>query len=179
MNKFELKIIRQRWINDDGLDDKEDLCSHGNVFVQIGNEILSSENDSFWCTSAAALHLMRTIKQDYKIGDFPSQLIPCCGHFLHPDETGNSIMIVGCPNGIDWNVTHHDGIVKLMTVNNTLVNLSICDYKATVLNFVNEIESFYGNPDLKILPDDQFDKDSFHLFWKNWRELKAAIDSPH
>ncbi|MCW4470068.1 hypothetical protein OGH69_13915 [Flavobacterium sp. MFBS3-15] len=174
MDKFELKIIRQHWIKDDGLDDKADLCSHGTVFVQIGNEILSSENDSFWCTSAAALLLMRTVFNDYAIGDFESQLIPCCGHFMYSNESGDSVVIGGCNCGIDWNVLHKDNAVQLSTLN-TNVTVTIDEYKTAIMDFVNDVELFYGNPNEKIVTPDGFTESGFALFWKNWKELKDRL----
>ena len=77
--QFELKIIDLHWIKN--VDDPIDLCAHGQVYLKIGEEILSNEQAGDWTLSAAALLLMRTIKMDYKKGDFGSQLIPCCGFF--------------------------------------------------------------------------------------------------
>ena len=77
--QFELRIIDLHWINNE--DDPTDLCAHGKVYLRIGDEILSNEESGNWTLSAAALSLMRTIKTDYKTGDFGSQLLPCCGFF--------------------------------------------------------------------------------------------------
>ena len=87
-NPFELKIIRHHWVKDDGINDRDDLCSHGVLFVRIGTEILSDENTGSWCTTAAGLHLMRTLYSDYSPGDYTGQLIPCCGHFMTLSEDG-------------------------------------------------------------------------------------------
>ena len=78
---FEIKIIRQHWLADDGLDDKGDLCSHGSVFIRIADEVLEDEKFEAWTLSATGLYLLRTLYQDYKIGQFGNQLVPCCGHF--------------------------------------------------------------------------------------------------
>ena len=35
MQTFELKILSQHWIKNDGIYDKTDICSHGNLFLKI------------------------------------------------------------------------------------------------------------------------------------------------
>jgi hypothetical protein len=102
--EFEIRILRQHWIKDDGLDDKTDLCSHGVLYLKIGNEILSHS----WCISVSGLYLLRTLKQDYSIGDFDNYLVPCCGHFMIPNDEIDYVLICGCNNGIDWNVKHEN-----------------------------------------------------------------------
>jgi hypothetical protein len=42
-NKFDIKIFRQHWIKDDGRDHPEDLYSHGEVYLRIGNKELSNK----------------------------------------------------------------------------------------------------------------------------------------
>jgi len=39
---FEIKILKLHWIKDDGIDDPEDFCIHGEALVRINNEILSN-----------------------------------------------------------------------------------------------------------------------------------------
>jgi hypothetical protein len=83
---FDIKILRQHWIKDDGNDDKNDLCSHGEIYIRIGDEILSDKETGSWTLSATGLYLLRTLENDYQIDQFGSQLVPCCGHFLVPNE---------------------------------------------------------------------------------------------
>lgn len=52
---FDIKILRQHWIKDDGNDDKYDLCSHGEIYIRIGNEILSNQETGSWTLSATGL----------------------------------------------------------------------------------------------------------------------------
>jgi len=175
-SNFELKIIRQHWIDDNGLDDKSDRCSHGTVFIRIGNEILSTEDSGSWTLSVAGLLLMRTLKSDYAIGDYACQLIPCCGHFMYHNETGNKVEIIGCPIGIDWHVTHKDSTVILSSEKGIDTEVEINVYRKQILEFVNAVENFYGYTKDKILPDDENERDAFMLFWKEWYELKLLLN---
>jgi hypothetical protein len=82
---FEIKILDLHWINNTH-DDPNDMCAHGHVYLKIGNDILSSQNSESWTVSATALYLLRTLKENYQPGDFGSQLLPCCGHFMTINE---------------------------------------------------------------------------------------------
>jgi len=172
---FELKLLKSQWIKDDGKNDLNDLCSHGTLYLRIGDEILSDTNTPEWCTSVAALHLMRTLSSDYDPqNNYLAQLIPCCGHEMYYDETGSKVEIHGCPKGIDWRVVHYNTFVELITENGSSIKIDNSKYKSVVLNFVSEVETFYGNPYQKIIPDDALIKDTFELFWKEWNRLKKT-----
>jgi len=66
--QFDIKILRQHWIGNEGKDNPEDLCSHGEVYLRIGEEVLSSGESGSWTLSSIALYLMRTLNKDYEIG---------------------------------------------------------------------------------------------------------------
>lgn len=170
---FELKIIRQHWVKDDGLIDSYDLCSHGVIYLKLGDTIIADERSGSWTLSAAALHLMRTLNAKYNIGDFASQLIPCCGHSLIAGEL--RVSVLGCPNGIDFDVFHKDDIIEISIDDKKekSIELSYSTYKRIVLDFVNEVEHFYGEPSLKNVNEE--DIDGFEQFWKEWSDLKCSL----
>lgn len=171
---FELKVLRQHWIEDNGKDDKNDLCSHGEVYLKIGSEELSNKESGSWTTSAAGLYLLRSLEQDCELNEFYNHLLPCCGFNIYPNkEKDNFVDIIGCPNGIDWKISHRDNIVKLETEKGTKVELPFMEYTRIVLKFVNEVEAFYGNPNEKIIYGDDLEKEGFNQFWGEWEERKA------
>lgn len=170
---FEIKIIRQHWIHDDGKADKEDLCSHGEIYIRIGAEVLSTEESGSWTLSATGLYLLRSLTQDCEFDQFSNQLVPCCGHFLIPNERGeNYVVISGCPRGIDWRIKHKDEEVIFESKKGTKGKMSFEEYRKRIIDLTNEIEIFYGNPKDKIVPEDEFDKNGFNQFWAEWKELK-------
>jgi hypothetical protein len=171
---FQIEILRQHWIEDNGEYDKEDLCSHGEVYIRIGTEELSNKDSGSWALSTTGLYLLRSLEQNCEIDQFSNQLVPCCGHFMIPDENGeNYVVITGCPNGIDWKITHFNGTVIFESKQGNKGQVSFEEYKKIVLKFTNDIENFYGNPNDKIIPDDDFDRNGFKQFWSEWRELKT------
>ena len=171
--QFEIRILRQHWIKDDGLDDKDDLCSHGDLYLKIGDEILSNSESNSWCLSATGLYLLRTLKQDYSIGDFENYLVPCCGHFMVPDDEKNYVIICGCNNGIDWNIKHNNKNIELRTEKGTTGIITFEQYKNLVLDFTDKVEGFYGDPNQKKVPNEEFDQNGFRQFWSEWTDLKT------
>ena len=172
---FELKILRQHWIKDDGLNDSTDLCSHGQVYLRIGDEVLSDKNSGSWTLTAAGLFMMRTLTIDCTSGELENFLLPCCGHFMVFNEDGKNVEIPGCVSGVDWGV-NHDGTTVLLTTeagNETITPFD--DYRKAIVAFVKEVEAFYGNPENKVI-DDDYDREMFELFWNEWHELKHKWD---
>ncbi|MFD2603783.1 hypothetical protein [Flavobacterium suzhouense] len=119
---------------------------------------------------------MRTLYSDYKPGDFEAQLIPCCGHLMYFNEDGSRVEIYGCPTGIDWKVNHINSHVELITDNAISTTIDFNTYKTQIINFVSDIEAFYGSPNKKILPEDELGRDAFKLFWIEWNSLKIKLD---
>ncbi len=169
-NQFELKLLGMHWLDD--LDQQTDLCCHGTVFVKIGDEIICDKDRLEVTVSATALYLLRTIKKDYKIDDFKNPLLACCGHFLFAVED-NLVDIGGCPNGIDWTIIHtKDEKVKHISENGSEAAIDKEFYKNLVLDFADQVENFYQNSLPKIIPEDDFDREGYLAFWKEWRNLR-------
>ena len=165
---FKIEINKLYWI-DDMPENDHDLCLHGDVSVTIGDESFS-----YSCTvSATGLFLLRTLTEDHIIGQ-ESQMLPCCGHSIFPNETNDRVIILGCPNGVDWSVLHDDGNIVLITENNHKNVLSLAEYKMIVFDFADRIERFYKQCSLKAFYDDN-DKVSYNLFWNEWHNRRNAL----
>lgn len=179
LNSFDLKILQLHWLKEGEEEaNKDDLCAHGSLYIRIGEQILSDTSSGSWTLSATALYLMKTVFQNYKIGDFHNQLVPCCGHFFIPADDGNSVFITGCPKGIDWNIEHlSDNRVKHSTKEGAEGYITLEKYKELVVDFVKAIELFYRKSLPKNTPTDDFEKAGYKAFWKEWKTLKNALTS--
>ena len=175
---IEIKILRQHWVIDNGEYDRADLCSHGKLFLRIGDEILSDENSKTWALSATGLYLLRTLKSDYTIKDFGNFLVPCCAHLIIPDDHINHVDIFGCSHGLDWNIRHEDGNVIYTSEKGSTGKVTFEEYKDMVLNFTDQLELFYGDPNEKIVPFDEMEQNGFKQFWLEWNELKNEWRTP-
>lgn len=171
--KFDLKILDLHWIKNE--DDPNDLCAHGHVYLKIGDEVVSNNQTGDWTLSSTALSLLRTIEKDYKKNDIDNQLLPCCGHFIIPDDKEETVTIQGCDTGINWTITHNNGTVEHLTDKGEKATIEKEDYKKLIFDFADNVEQFYNQSQPKIIPTDDFDRKGYLTFWKEWRRLRNKI----
>ena len=151
-----------------GGDEADDLCLHGHAIVIIGDERL--EYDA--TVSATALYLLKSIREDHVCGA-GLQMLPCCGHFLIADETLSHVEIVGCNSGVDWSVQHEGDSVRLITERGGNVVIPLAQFRRTVFAFADEIELFYRTSRPKKIPTEEFERNGYHAFWNEWKELRS------
>ena len=99
---FSIDVSNMHWITEG--DDPYDLCAHGYVTVNIGNELLEFEGT----VSTAALRLLKTITENHAAEYNGEQMIPHCGHFIIPNDALDNVAISGCDSGLDWTVLHEN-----------------------------------------------------------------------
>lgn len=168
---FEIEILDLHWIDNE--DNPNDLCAHGHVFVKIGNEVIADKDSPAFTVSSTALYLMRTIQENYKKDDYASQLLPCCGHFFMADSDDH-VSIIGCGSGIDWEILHvPNNKVKHISESGQEITIDKEEYKKKVFDFADEVEQFYKISSSKVIPEDDFDKNGYLTFWKEWKILRA------
>lgn len=156
------------WI-DGSKDNPDDLCLHGHVVAIIGDHKL--EYDA--AVSATALYLLRTLTEDHVISQ-DNHMLPCCGHFMIPNEELDSVTICGCPNGIDWSVMHNgDGSITMELEDGTKEKVAIEDYRDEVYRFADAIENFYSSCSPKNVPEDINDKNGYIAFWNEWHRRRG------
>lgn len=164
---FSINIKGLYWIDKDP-SNQDDLCLHGDVRLNFANKVTETD-----CTvSAASLYLLRTLTEDRIANDFESDpILPCCGNTLIASEDGESVTIIGCPNGIDWEVKHINNDVKLILGDGTEVQLELSEYQRAVFSFVDEVQSFYKQSLPRRFSNDalsESDRKGYHAFWKEW-----------
>lgn len=162
---FMIDLVDLYWIKGEK-DNPEDLCLHGNVDVKIGDEVVA---DNYSCTvSSTGLYLLKSIEEDHIPGKSLNQLLPCCGHFIIPDDTKDTVEIYGCPNGIDWSVLHSNESVKLVTQKGNEVSIKLTDYRGIVFDFADKIEAYYKMCKEKVVPTDEIERNGYIKFWREW-----------
>lgn len=168
MEKFIIDIVDLYWI-DGEKENPEDLCLHGEVNVTIGGETIAEKYD---CTvSSTALYLLKSIKEDHLINNSCNQMLPCCGHFIIPNDN-DTVEITGCDTGIDWDIIHQGNFVKLVTEDKKETLIDIDEYTKVVFDFADKIEAFYKSCKEKVLPKDDFDREGYIKFWKEWNNRR-------
>ncbi len=165
---MELYATDLHFLGDSQKDQVYDYCVHGKVVFKIDECNLSNE-DSDWCVSASAYCFLRSIFENHFMGA-EEQMIPCCGHFLIPSQDKTSVTIIGCPNGIDFDIIHEDNNIIIRTQEGTTYTVTFDDYKEAVLFYAKQIQDFYHqNPPRQF--EEKFDQDSFSAFCNEWYNL--------
>lgn len=167
-DRMELYATDLHFMGDDPKAQSYDYCVHGKVVCKIDGCNLSND-DSDWCVSASAYRFLHSLFENHFLGA-EEQMIPCCGHFLIPSQDKTSVIISGCPNGIDFDVIHEENEVIIRTQDGVTYNLTFEDYKATVLSYAKQIVDFYHqNPPREFKAS--FDQDGFSAFCNEWYAL--------
>lgn len=173
MGKFKIKATDLIWICDNP-DDPDDLCLHGHVKAEIGENILEDSGT----VSATALYLLKTLTEDKKMSPYDIQMIPCCGHFMIANDDLTNVTILGCAYGTDWTTIHTDHGVKIILPTGEETEIPMDEYKAEVFSFADSIEAFYQSCTPKNIPGDEFERDGYIAFWNEWhRRRNASADS--
>jgi hypothetical protein len=175
---FRIQIIDQGWLDPaPGYDPaRQDLCSHGDIRLVIGGETIAEGTGARgYGISEAALALLRTLESDHTADDrVAERLVPHgCG----------TILMMGCPIGIDWTVLHRDGgrvrITDVVRYDDTAestaqrfpaaeVELSADDYCREVVAFAETAkEPFAG---VEKTPFDEDDRVDYEAFWTEYNE---------
>lgn len=164
MGTFLIDVDKFAWICGPE-DDPEDLCLHGHVTVQIGKTTMEYDGT----VSATALYLLKTLTEDKVMSEYNIQMVPCCGHFLIANKDLSQVTISGCDNGLDWSVVHESDGVRLILPSGYEEWVSLSDYQAEVIRFVDKVEGYYKSCRPKKIPDDEFARNGYTAFWNEWR----------
>jgi hypothetical protein len=172
--KFEIVITSQGWISDEPSSELDDLCSHGNLRVVIdGCVVVPGDGDDNYTISTSALALLRTVESDHTAArPGADSLIMHCGQLL----------MASCPIGIDWQVTHSDGHVRLADVvrydetdvrtatrfPGLVAELSEAEYRQEVAAFAISAKQPFAGIEKRFHED--FDRQDYEEFWAEYDE---------
>lgn len=170
-----LRPVNLKWING-AADDPKDLCAHGEAEFRIGPDVLlDSAAVQEMTVSAAALYLLRTLSAPHtKASPVGDHLFPCCGSTMYdfPDE--QDVVICGCPNGDDFEVTHEgDGSgVVVRSEDGREWHLGWPVWRAAVFGFADRVSEFYRSCSPKE-PFDAEDTRGLRKFANEWERRRG------
>jgi hypothetical protein len=134
----------------------------------IGDEKLEYNG----CVSAAGLYLLRTLTENHII-DADMPMFPCCGHAMYANDDLESVLVVGCPNGIDFSVIHETDNVKIITKSGNEICVDFNEYENKINAFADSVEAYYA----KCLPKDLskcdiVERNGYIAFWNEWKRRR-------
>lgn len=170
----QLSPVHLRWIKG-SKDDPEDLCAHGDFEFRIGGDVLSDGSAGRELTlSAAALYLLRTLSRshtrDEPVGD---HLFPCCGHAMYDLPDQDEVVIVGCPDGEDFEVDHREGdaLVLVRAAGGLEWSVDRDSWRDAVCTFADGVSEFYAMSSPKRPTAD--DAAGFRAFQAEWERRRG------
>jgi len=157
-------------------DDPNDLCAHGKVQFEINGETLVSVHEGEWTVSAAALYLLRTLEKDHtQESPMFEHVIPCCGFSMYDIEGEENVLIIGCPNGIDFEIRHLDNHVEIKRDGKETCVVTNDAWNRAVINFSEAVNQFYKSSSPKTPHDEEATK-GFNKFRAEWQKRhKIAV----
>jgi hypothetical protein len=174
-----ISLLEPQWINGE-LPDPQDHCAHGCIDMRIDDVTLVSKDDGEWTVSAAALFLLRTIASNHNLDESVTEdnfLIPHCGHGVWPNDEGKyRVIIIGCNEGIDMEITHVGDSIQIRK-GGTQRTVLQRQWAAAILDFVEQIEEFYRTSGPKDPIENDHDRQGWSLFWEEWASLKLQAKS--
>ena len=169
---FQITVPEQSWLP--GSTAEEDLCSHGRIGLLIGGQQITSGKEDFGI-SESALAMLRTLHDDHSATKPVAQMLIFHGF--------GTMLMMGCPIGVDWEVRHVGDRVSLSKVvrfdgtgdrdarpfPNLTVDLSKTEYRDQVLAFAREAKKPFAGI-AKTFADD-FDRQQYDEFWREYDAL--------
>lgn len=166
-----LKLSNPHW--SDKLDGLDDQCIHGQIIFQINDITFVNTSDGDLSPTTAALYLLRSLENDHTgenslTSDSNSNIFPECGFTVWVNK--GELLIMGCENGINCDIVHADGKVRISNING-VEEVEKTEWLIAVINFAQQISAFYGSQKSKNIIEDKTDREGWELFWKEYNEL--------
>jgi hypothetical protein len=169
MPQLQITLIQQHWL--EGSSPEQDVCSHGKIKLLIGGESIASGDEEYG-VSESALALLRTLNQNHSIQEPVAErlIFHGCG----------TMLMMGCPIGIDFDVRHEHGHVRIGNVvrydgtsnsdvvkfPEVAVELSEEEYRREVIAFANEARKSFAGVTKTF--SDEFDRQEYEQFWREY-----------
>ena len=147
-------------------DDPGDCCAHAHAVAHIGDETF----EYYATVSATALYLLKSLTEDHPAyGE--EQFLPCCGFNIYEKNDGtDDVVVLGCPNGIDWDLVHSGDEVIITTDSDAVITVPYTEYREEVIRFADEVEAFYDSqPPRRPPKDEEF---VYQAFWREWHRRR-------
>ena len=154
------------------VDPVEDCCVHGNIYLQVGEKIISP-GDEDWTLSTTAFNFLRSAFHNHRSGQ-QEALIPCCGFNMWPMASQpDGLYIPNCSRGIDWNIEHAEGLIIHELPSGERLETTLQGWTVAVCRFADEIYHFFQTAWPKRIRLVE-DRKGFELFMKLWQERRDA-----
>jgi len=171
--EIELESINMHWLEKG--DPHDDCCVHGNIYLRLGDRVVS-DGKSEWTISTAAFRLLGTVTREHN-KNIDDHIIPCCGFNMWPMESApDGLLIPNCNNGIDWVIQHPEqDLIAHVFSDGQIIHTHIHEWSKAICGFADPIYDFFQTA----WPKNFYDEESrlgFELFMNLWKKRRDEID---
>jgi hypothetical protein len=155
-------------------DDPQDFCAHSEVEFTVDGDVLVLASAGDWTVSSSALFLLRTLWQSHtKQNPVGEHLFPCCGHSMYVVDGQDDVAVLGCPNGIDFEVIRSLDDVIITSADRQKHRVSFAEWRDAVCAFSDAVRCFYA----KCAPKQpSYDVKGFEKFMAEWERRRSSAD---
>jgi hypothetical protein len=152
-------------------DPTQDLCVHSTIEFRVDDELLVGREHGEFTVSAAALFLLRTLSKAHEAdADSWEQLFPCCGFNFIDRGENEDVLVLGCPNGVDMNVSRHGDEISVATRDGRERRVTYDEWRGAVCSFADSVRAFYDASARKRPSKD--DAPGFKRFVAEWERRR-------
>ena len=106
------------------------------------------------------------------------QFLPCCGFSIFEKNDGSGdVVVLGCPNGVDWDLVHSGDKVIITTDSGAETVVPFEEYREEVLAFADKVEAFYDGKSPRVPVED--DAAAYRAFWEEWHRRRREAWATH
>lgn len=166
---FVLNILNQHWLGTEP--DQYDLCSHGQLELVIGGQVILDGREEYGL-SETALALLRTLEKNHSPKNHVAEKLVFhgCGY----------VLMQGCAIGADWTVLHEGQDVILKDVvrwdtpdehrptrfEGLSVTLPLTQYLQVVFAFAQNVKQFFEGNKKKFFNEEE--RLAYESFWQEF-----------
>ena len=92
---------------------------------------------------------------------------------MYAQDDGADVVIVGCPNGLDWEVMHEGASVRLRASEGEEEIVAIEEWRRIVFEFADAVAAFYAASAPKQFSD-PYEEQAFAAFQNEWARRRGA-----
>lgn len=92
------------------------------------------------------------------------------------EQGTEDVFIIGCLNGINWDVTHDRDFVTLQFDYDHKIIVSLSDWAMAVCMFSDQVEALYKNSTPK-QPNDEGEAAGYTAFQKEWKRRRLEANN--
>ena len=91
-------------------------------------------------------------------------------------DSEDDVLIIGCNQGVDWQVIHNADSTLTFHINSTTIPISLADWRDAVVQFADSVRKFYEGSAPKSQTD-EWAYEGYELMMSEWDRRRSDAES--